>query len=101
MSQSMEVVEMASQVLPGISYRGRAILRAVADGRAEVSCSCEPDLRVDGLLCCDQVSARALVHGGYIRPSAVRAAGQWEQAELTEAGHAFLRPAGVTTADAA
>lgn len=90
---------MASLVLPGITYRGRAILRAVADGRAEVSCSCEPDLRVDGLLCCDQMSARALVHGGYIRAAAVRAAGRWERAELTEAGLAFLRPE--PTADAA
>ena len=84
---------MASMVLPGITYRGRAILRAVADGRAEVSCSCEPDLRVDGLLFCDQMSARALVHGGYIRASVARAAGRWERAELTEAGLAFLRPA--------
>jgi hypothetical protein len=76
--------------VPGITNRARAILRAVAAGRAEVSCSCEPDLRVDGLMCCDQASVRTLVHRGYIRLSAARTLGKWEPAQLTAAGLALL-----------
>jgi len=85
------VSEMGNTSLLGaVTNRGRAILRAVADGRAEVSCSCEPDLRVDGLMCCDQASVRALVHRGYIRLSVARTLGLWERAELTPAGLALL-----------
>ncbi|MGH3947955.1 MAG: hypothetical protein ACRDSE_02360 [Pseudonocardiaceae bacterium] len=43
-----------------LTGRDRAILAAVAAGRVEMSCSCEPDLFVDGLCCCDQVAARNL-----------------------------------------
>ncbi len=50
------------------SPRARAILAAVADGRAEVSDSCEPDMFIDGLACCDQTLAHALTHAGLIRP---------------------------------
>ncbi|GAA5124135.1 hypothetical protein GCM10025762_48690 [Haloechinothrix salitolerans] len=50
------------------SPRARAILAAVADGRAEVSDSCEPDMFIDGLACCDQTLAHALAHAGLIRP---------------------------------
>lgn len=76
-----------------LTGRGRAILRAVAAGRAELSCSCEPDLRVDGLLCCDQPAARALVHSGYINLAAAKVFGSWERAELTAAGRALLSAA--------
>lgn len=50
------------------SPRARAMLAAVADGRAEVSDSCEPDMFIDGLACCDQSLAHALVHAGLVRP---------------------------------
>jgi len=50
------------------SPRARAMLAAVADGRAEVSDSCEPDMFIDGLACCDQTLAHALTHAGLIRP---------------------------------
>ncbi|GLY65827.1 hypothetical protein [Amycolatopsis taiwanensis] len=70
-----------------LSYRAMAMLRAVAAGRAQMSRSCEPDLFVDGVACCDQVTARALARDGYIRPSRP---GDRAPAELTEAGRAAL-----------
>lgn len=50
------------------SPRTRAMLAAVADGRAEASDSCEPDMFIDGLACCDQTLAHTLTHAGFIRP---------------------------------
>jgi hypothetical protein len=61
-----------------------SMLRAVAEGRAVMSSSCEPDLFIDGVPCCDQMTAHALAHGGYIR-----AAGDGS-AELTAAGRGAL-----------
>ncbi|MGH3931399.1 MAG: hypothetical protein ACRDTF_15680, partial [Pseudonocardiaceae bacterium] len=43
-----------------ITGRVRAMLRAVSDGRGELVCSCEPDLLIDGLGCCDQFTAHRL-----------------------------------------
>jgi hypothetical protein len=76
-----------------LTNREHAILQAVADGRAELTCSCEPDLRVDGLLCCDQAAVRALVHRGYVRQAAEHAAGRWERATLTSTGLACISAA--------
>lgn len=67
-----------------LSYRAMAMLRAVAEGRAVMSISCEPDLFIDGMPCCDQMTAHALAHLGYLRAAADGAA------ELTEAGRAAL-----------
>lgn len=67
-----------------------AMLRAVAAGRALISRSCEPDLFIDGVACCDQVSAHELARDGYIRPSR---SGDRVPAELTDAGRAVLTPA--------
>ena len=50
-----------------LNRRAIAMLRAIAAGRAELTCSCEPDLRVDGLPCCDQATAHTLVREGLIR----------------------------------
>ncbi|NUT50960.1 MAG: hypothetical protein HOV94_27200 [Saccharothrix sp.] len=72
-----------------LNHRARALLRAIAAGRAEVTRSSEPDLKVDGLLCCDQVAARELAHAGLLRPAG-RATGAWVPAELTPAGRAIL-----------
>lgn len=66
-----------------LSHRAMAMLRAVAEGRAQMSRSCEPDLFIDGVACCDQVTAHALARDGYIRPSRP---GARVPAELTEAG---------------
>lgn len=68
------------------------MLRAVADGRAEVTCSCAPDLFIDGLGCCDQVSAHRLARAGFVRPVTAAPVGQRVRAELTAAGRAALDP---------
>ncbi|WP_438860684.1 hypothetical protein [Amycolatopsis solani] len=64
--------------------------RAGGAGRAELTCSCEPDLRVDGLPCCDQATAHELARAGLIRPARVVAVGQWTRAELTDDGQRAL-----------
>jgi len=76
-----------------LSHRAMAMLRAVAARRAQMSCSCEPDLFIDGFACCDQMTAHALAHGGYIRPaesSGLSAVTGRVPAELTEAGEAAI-----------
>ncbi|HEY3472698.1 MAG TPA: hypothetical protein VGL47_46705 [Amycolatopsis sp.] len=73
-----------------LNRRALAMLRAVGAGRAELTCSCEPDLRVDGLPCCDQATAHALARAGLIQPAHVVAVGQWARAELTADGREAL-----------
>jgi hypothetical protein len=73
-----------------LNRRAMAMLRAVGAGRAELTCSCEPDLRVDGLPCCDQATAHELAHAGLIRAASVVAPGQWTRAELTANGRLAL-----------
>jgi hypothetical protein len=75
-----------------MNRRALAMLRAVGAGRAELTCSCEPDLRVDGLPCCDQATAHELARAGLIRPvpTPVVAVGQWTRAELTDDGRLAL-----------
>lgn len=73
-----------------ITGRGLAMLRAVSDGRAELVCSCEPDLLIDGLGCCDQFTAHRLAGAGLIRPVVRGAVGERVRAELTVAGRALL-----------
>lgn len=60
-----------------LSRRAIAMLKAVGEGRAELRCSCEPDLRVDGLSCCDQNAAHDLARAGLIRAAVLAAPGQW------------------------
>lgn len=69
-----------------LNHRERATLRAVAEGHAEISCSCEPDLFVDGLSLCDQGTVRDLVRKGLIGPAEDGACGARVRAVLTEAG---------------
>ncbi|KDN20994.1 hypothetical protein [Amycolatopsis rifamycinica] len=73
-----------------LSRRAIAMLKAIADGRAELRCSCEPDLRVDGLPCCDQSTAHDLARAGLVKATRLVAPGQWAPAELTDAGHRAL-----------
>ncbi|MFG1642775.1 hypothetical protein ACGFMK_21000 [Amycolatopsis sp. NPDC049252] len=93
MTRSSRFTEQKGSPVSGsgveLTHRAMAMLRAVAAGRAEMSCSCEPDLFVDGFACCDQMTAHALAHGGYVRPAADGAVGR-VPAELTEAGRAAL-----------
>jgi len=74
-----------------LSGRDLALLRAVATGRAELAHSCEPDLFIDGLCCCDQYAAHQLAHRGLIRPAAGAPIGHRVRAELTGAGAAVLQ----------
>jgi len=82
---------------PELNRRAMAMLRAGGAGRAELRCSCEPDLRGDGLPCCGQATAHQLARAGLIRPVRVVAVGQWTRAELTAEG---LRALGATLAAA-
>lgn len=70
--------------------RSLALLRAVAAGRAELVCSCEPDLFIDGLSCCDQYTAHQLARAGLIRYAVTGTIGQRVPAEITPAGVAAL-----------
>ena len=90
MSSSIEVWPVADEQDDPINGRALAMLRAVSDGRAELACSCEPDLFVDGLGCCDQYTAHQLARAGLIRPAIPGAIGQRVRAELTAAGRAVL-----------
>lgn len=73
-----------------INYRARAMLRAIDAGRAQLTCSSEPDLFIDGLPCCDQFAAHDLVHQGLIRPGRPGLVGQRVPAQLTAAGRALV-----------
>ncbi len=89
-SNAVELRSAANQMDEPITGRGLAMLRAVSDGRAELACSCEPDLFIDGLGCCDQYTAHRLARAGLIRPVVPGAIGQRVRAELTAAGRAVL-----------
>jgi hypothetical protein len=77
-------------VRSGISHRDLRLLQAVADGRVECSGSVEPDFYVDGLACCDHMSARALTRAGLIRPADASAGRIRFAVQLTDDGHAVL-----------
>ncbi len=90
MNNALEVRSAADQEAEPITGRVLAMLRAVSDGRAELSFSCEPDLFIDGLGCCDQYTAHRLARAGLIRPAVPGAIGQRVRAELTVAGRAIV-----------
>jgi hypothetical protein len=74
-----------------LSGRDRAILRAVAAGRAELRLGTEPDLFLDGRSCCDQSAAHQLVRVGLISSAAApELVGQRVTADLTPAGQQAL-----------
>lgn len=77
---------MRATSLP-LSHRATAMLRAVAANRAEMTLSAEPDLRIDGLHCCDQATARDLARAGLIHPAGPGLPRQWVRAVLTTDGH--------------
>lgn len=84
---------LATSEPPAVNHRALAMLRAVAAGRAQVTCSTEPDLFVDGVPCCDQFTAHALAHEGLVRPGLPGTPGQRVPAVLTRAGLALLADA--------
>jgi hypothetical protein len=71
-----------------LNDRERATLRAVASGRAEITCSGQPDLFFDGLACCDQMTARRLANLGLIAPARDGSPGERVPAVLTDIGRA-------------
>ncbi|HKS43566.1 MAG TPA: hypothetical protein VJT49_00355 [Amycolatopsis sp.] len=73
-----------------LNHRERATLRAVAAGRAEITCSSEPDLFFDGLACADQTTARRLANLGLVAPARTGHPGERVPAVLTDAGSATL-----------
>ncbi|MFD9738300.1 hypothetical protein [Umezawaea sp. NPDC059074] len=73
-----------------LSHRALALLRATAAGRVELTCSSEPDFRVDKLACCDQPAARLLVHAGLVEPAIAAPLGHWVPAHLSPAGAEVL-----------
>lgn len=77
----------------GLNHRTLAMLRAVLDGRAELSCSKEPDLFIDGVPCCDQFTAHTLAHDGLIAPAHTGSFGERVPAMVTPAGLAAITPA--------
>jgi hypothetical protein len=74
------------------------MLRAVNAGRAQLTCSREPDLFIDGVPCCDQFTAHALAHDGLIRPAHSGVTGQRVPAALTAAGLAAMGGLAATAA---
>lgn len=73
-----------------LGSRSLAMLRAIAHGRAEVSLSCEPDLFVDGMPCCDQFTAHQLSHAGLVQPARLGLIGQRVPARLSPAGRSIV-----------
>ncbi|HEY3263191.1 MAG TPA: hypothetical protein VGJ95_23455 [Pseudonocardiaceae bacterium] len=79
-----------------LNNRAIAMLRAVAANRAEMTTRCGPSLRIDGLPCCDQITAGGLAGSGLIRPAGGAGHGcgpdGWVRAELTAQGWAAVAP---------
>ncbi|WP_020664321.1 hypothetical protein [Amycolatopsis benzoatilytica] len=80
---------MSAQILP-LNHRERATLTAVAHGRAEMTCSCEPDLYIDGVPCCDQFTAHRLARLALVVPQRSGRRGERVPALLTAAGLAAI-----------
>ncbi|MEC3975530.1 hypothetical protein [Amycolatopsis sp. H20-H5] len=69
-----------------LSFRALNMLRAVRDGRAQITLSCEPDFYVDGMPCCHQDAAHSLARQGLIAPARLGVLGERVTATLTEFG---------------
>ena len=76
-----------------LTYRDRAILRAVARGGAELSGDAEPDLFLDGRCCSDQLAAHRLARAGLITGDGSVAPGSRVAARLTAVGRDAMRVA--------
>lgn len=66
------------------------MLRAVAEGRAEMSLSCAPDLFIDGLACSDQFTAHELARAGLVLPTRPGLVGQRVPTRLSTTGEDVL-----------
>jgi hypothetical protein len=81
---------MSAQLSESLNYRAASMLRAVVAGRAQISCSSEPDLFIDNVPCCDQYTAHMLAHAGLIEPATDGGVGELVPAQLTSAGETAL-----------
>jgi hypothetical protein len=75
---------------PKLSYRDRAVLRAIAAGRCTTPISDGICLSIDGLPYCDQFAGSRLVRAGLIT---VRGGPKLGSVRLTASGEALLRAA--------
>jgi hypothetical protein len=60
---------MTRSNVTALSHRDRAVLRAVATGRCEISGDAGGSLVIDGLCCCDQLVGPRLSRAGLIAAS--------------------------------
>ena len=79
---------MRTVVLPQLSSRDRAVLRAIAADRCTVADDTGHELAVDGLCFCDQFAGTRLVDAGL-----VTVAGSASRPRLTDAGRSILAAA--------
>lgn len=73
-----------------LNNRERAALQAIMLGAAEITCSQEPDLFIDGLACCDQFTAHRLARLALVVPLRAGRPGERVPALLTEHARAVL-----------
>jgi hypothetical protein len=85
---------MGTQTAVELTFRDRAILRAVAGGGAELTGGAEPDLFLDGRCCADQPAAHRLARAGLITRVGSGAPGSRVAARLTRVGRDAMRLAG-------
>lgn len=69
-----------------LNQRAISMLKAVRDGRGEVTISREPDLYVDDMACCDQPTAHFLSRYALIAPAQSGRIGERVPAVVTERG---------------
>jgi hypothetical protein len=79
---------MRTSVLPQLSNRDRAVLRAIAADRCTVADDNGHALAIDGLCFCDQFAGPRLVDAGL-----VTVAGSASRPRLTDAGRSILAAA--------
>jgi hypothetical protein len=72
-----------------LSHRDRAVLRAIADGRCQISGDIGVHLVIDGVCCCDQFVGTRLSQAGLIAADGSRPG----PARLTLSGRALLEAA--------
>ena len=75
--------------ITALTHRDRAILRAIAAGRCQISGGACAALTIDGLSCCDQFVGARLTGAGLVAAPGPRP----EPARLTESGRALLAAA--------
>jgi hypothetical protein len=88
--RSAPAAPLSAELPDVLNNRERATLRAVALGHAEMTCSCEPDLFIDGLACCDQSTAHRVANAGYVVAARDGRCGERVPARITATGIAAL-----------